>query len=362
MPEKTKTTRKETKEVLKYFYQKSLPYKGKTLICIGCTILCTLLGVYTPILTADLTDTISQYGMIERDTMYEDLLQIVFLIGICWAVQVILRNVILYLYTKVTLQGTTDIQDENIYFLTHSSYRFLTDQQSWEVYSKLNMLAQNFCTFFGAVTDSLLDFCLTIPITIWIIFSKDVMLGVWFLLFWIAYFFGHYWFYHKCTSKYEKSAEAQSKQNGFLYDVLTNMINILTLWTCKREIQNRNKYRKDWVDAQLEVRKFKTKRNLLLGIIAVIFEIGSVFLAVKLRYNGEVEISTIVLVLMFVGRFVGQLSIIPNIIDDVSRIMGESKKPLEILNTPHEIVDKTEKKIKSLSLKNRISGHHVWIF
>lgn len=130
MPEKTKTTRKETKEVLKYFYQKSLPYKGKTLICIGCTILCTLLGVYTPILTADLTDTISQYGMIERDTMYEDLLQIVFLIGICWAVQVILRNVILYLYTKVTLQGTTDIQDENIYFLTHSSYRFLTDQQS----------------------------------------------------------------------------------------------------------------------------------------------------------------------------------------------------------------------------------------
>jgi len=83
-----------------------------------------------------------------------------------------------------------------------------------------------------------------------------------------------------------------------------------------------------------------------LGIIAVIFEIGSVFLAVKLRYNGEVEISTIVLVLMFVGRFVGQLSIIPNIIDDVSRIMGESKKPLEILNTPHEIVDKTEKKLK----------------
>jgi len=115
---------------LKYFYHKALPYKWKTLICILCTIIGSLLAIYTPILTADLTDTISQYGMIERDTMYEDLLQIVFLIGICWAVQVILRNIILYLYTKVTLQGTTDIQDETIYFLTHSSYRFLTDQQS----------------------------------------------------------------------------------------------------------------------------------------------------------------------------------------------------------------------------------------
>jgi ABC-type multidrug transport system fused ATPase/permease subunit len=130
MPEKTKTTRKDTKKVLKYFYKKMLPYKGKVLMCILCTIIGSLLAIYTPILTADLTDTISQYGMIERDTMYEDLLQIVFLIGICWAVQVILRNVILYLYTKVTLHGTTDIQDENIYFLTHSSYRFLTDQQS----------------------------------------------------------------------------------------------------------------------------------------------------------------------------------------------------------------------------------------
>ncbi|MBQ7073480.1 hypothetical protein IJM86_00075 [bacterium] len=66
----------------------------------------------------------------------------------------------------------------------------------------------------------------------------------------------------------------------------------------------------------------------------------------KLRYDGEVEISTIVLVFMFVGRFVGQLRIIPNIIDDVSRIMGESKKSLNILNTPHEIVDKSEKKLK----------------
>ena len=166
MTEKTKTTRKETKQILKYFYQKALPYKWKVLICISCTIIGSLLAIYTPILTADLTDTISQYGMIEKDTMYENLLKIVCLIGICWAVQVILRNVIGYISTKVTLQGTTDIQDENIHFLTHSSYRFLTDHQAGDIQSKLDILAQNFCIFFYAVTDSLLDFCLTIPITI----------------------------------------------------------------------------------------------------------------------------------------------------------------------------------------------------
>lgn len=100
------------------------------------------------------------------------------------------------------------------------------------------------------------------------------------------------------------------------------------------------------MDSVLDVRKFKVKRNLLLGTLSLIFEIGAVFLTIKLRYTGMVPISTIVLVLMFVGRFNSQLSIVPSLMDDVSQIMGESKKPLEILNTPHEIVDKTEKKLK----------------
>ncbi len=351
--EKTKTTRKETKQILKYFYKKMLPYKGKVLICIGCTILCTLLGVYTPILTAEMTDVISQYGNldIENAEIYAQLIKIVGLIGIAWCVQILAMNLLQYVSTKVTLQWTTDIQDENFHFLTHSSYRFLTDNQSGEIYSKLDILAGNFCTFFYAVTDSLLDFCLTIPITICIIFSQNIRLGFWFLVFWIAYFFGHYRFYHKCTEKYEKAAETKSKEGGFVYDVLTNMINILTLGSAQREFKKRKIYRNDWVDAQLNVRKFKTIRNLLLGIIAIVFEIWAILFAVKLRYDGEVEISTIVLVFMFVGRFVGQLRIIPNIIDDVSRIMGESKKPLEILNTPHEIVDKSEKKLKIWSWK-----------
>ena len=50
----------------------------------------------------------------------------------------------------------------------------------------------------------------------------------------------------------------------------------------------------------------------------------------KLRYNGEVEISTIVLVFMFVGRFVGQLRIIPNIIDDSVPIGKDDSENVEI--------------------------------
>lgn len=106
MPEKTKTTRKETKEILKYFYKKMLPYKGKVLICIGCTILCTLLGVYTPILTAEMTDVISQYGNldIENAEIYAQLIKIVGLIGIAWCVQILAMNLLQYVSTKVTLQ------------------------------------------------------------------------------------------------------------------------------------------------------------------------------------------------------------------------------------------------------------------
>ena len=130
MPEKTKTTRKDTKQILKYFYQKALPYKWKVLICISCTIIITIVNLYIPILTAHLTDTISKYGILENSEIYENLIKFVVQMGILWCIPIIFPNILHYFSTKVTLQGTTDIQDENIQFLTHSSYRFLTDQQT----------------------------------------------------------------------------------------------------------------------------------------------------------------------------------------------------------------------------------------
>ena len=94
------------------------------------------------------------------------------------------------------------------------------------------------------------------------------------------------------------------------------------------------------------MRNFKIKRNILLGVVTLIFEVCSILISVRLWYLDIVAISTIMLVVMYVGRFIAELRTIPFLLDDVSRIMGESKKPLEILNTPHEIVDKTEKKLK----------------
>ena len=346
MPEKTKTTRKETKEILKYFYKKMLPYKGKVLICIGCTILCTLLGVYTPILTAELTNFISQYWILENREIYENLFKCLILISIAWAIPIVLQNLLHLLSTKITLQGTTDIQNEGLQFLFKSSYRFLTDNQLGNISSRIDQLARNFCTFFNAISGHLLEFFITIPVTIVIIFSENWTLWICFLIFWILDIGIHYWFYKKGTKKYEMQAEKQSKQSWYLYDVLTNMLNVLTFSSHTFEYKNRWKYRNERMDSVLDVRKFKVKRNLLLGTLSLIFEIGAVFLTIKLRYTGMVPISTIVLVLMFVGRFNSQLSIVPSLMDDVSQIMGESKKPLEILNTPHEIVDKTEKKLK----------------
>ena len=346
MPEKTKTTRKETKEILKYFYKKMLPYKGKVLICIGCTILCTLLGVYTPILTAELTNFISQYWILENREIYENLFKCLILISIAWAIPIVLQNLLHLLSTKITLQGTTDIQNEGLQFLFKSSYRFLTDNQLGNISSRINQLAGNFCTFFNAISGHLLEFFITIPVTIVIIFSENWTLWICFLIFWILDIGIHYWFYKKGTKKYEIQAEKKSKQSWYLYDVLTNMLNVLTFSSHTFEYKNRWKYRNERMDSVLDVRKFKVKRNLLLGTLSLIFEIGAVFLTIRLRYTGMVPISTIVLVLMFVGRFNSQLSIVPFLMDDVSQIMGESKEPLEILRTPHEIVDKTEKKLK----------------
>ena len=95
------------------------------------------------------------------------------MISIAWAIPIVLQNLLHLLSTKITLQGTTDIQNEGLQFLFKSSYRFLTDNQLGNIHSRINQLAGNFCTFFYAISGHLLEFFITIPVTIVIIFSEN---------------------------------------------------------------------------------------------------------------------------------------------------------------------------------------------
>ena len=82
------------------------------------------------------------------------------------------------------------------------------------------------------------------------------------------------------------------------------------------------------------------------GMTASIFSIWSIYFAIKAWGAWIVSASVIILVQLYVMRISNQLSNIRYILKAMSRALWESTEMLEILNTPHEIQDHTNKKLK----------------
>jgi len=86
-------------------------------------------------------------------------------------------------------------------------------------------------------------------------------------------------------------------------------------------------------------------------MVTCIFSIWSIYLAIKAWWAWLVPASVILLVQLYVIRIANQLSDVRFILKSLSKALWESTEMLEILNTPHEIQDLTDKKIKITSWK-----------
>ena len=76
------------------------------------------------------------------------------------------------------------------------------------------------------------------------------------------------------------------------------------------------------------------------------FGIWAIYFAIKAWWFWLIPASVIILVQLYVMRIANQLSNVRYILKSLSRALWESTEMLEILNTPHEIQDNTNKKIK----------------
>ena len=149
------------------------------------------------------------------------------------------------------------------------------------------------------------------------------------------------------TKKYEIEAnEWNSKTTWELSDSIINNFNVLIFASLPYEFK---KFRETLV-WWLKIRKKHWRlweRTFFAGwVTTCIFGIWSLYFAIKAWWAWMISASVIILVQLYVIRISNQLSNVRYILKSMSRALWESTEMLEILNTPHEIQDLTDKKIK----------------
>ena len=79
------------------------------------------------------------------------------------------------------------------------------------------------------------------------------------------------------------------------------------------------------------------------SLLILLFEIGTIYLAIQARGAGTISAWVIILIQIYIFKLFDQLFNIRNILKQMNRAIGESAEMLEILDEPHEIIDHSDK-------------------
>ena len=336
--------------VIKYFLKKSKPYKWLLMLSILGSIIVAWISIVSPIYQTKLVDIVAM-TWVERVELVAMLLKILWIILLLDIVDIAAWRMVWFPQVKCENEVTKDIYQECFQYLHRHSYRFFSNNLSWSLINKINKLAWAYEKIVDMLVYQILNMVIFIPMTIFVVMRQNLTIWFLFLAFVIVYSILQVVFFN-VMKKYEiESNEKNSKMTWELSDTVINNFNILTFASLPYEFKRFSETLFGWIKIRGKQWNLFEWTWFLGSIVTCAFSMWSIYFSIKARWAWLVPASVIILVQMYVGRIADQLSSVRFILKNLSRTLWESTEMLEILNTPHEIQDNTNKKLKIWSWK-----------
>ncbi len=331
--------------VIKYFIKKSKPYKWLVFLSLLWSILVAWISIVYPIYQTKLVDIVSM-TWIEKPEIVTMLLKVLLTIFILELLNIWAWRMIWFPTIKFENDITKDVYEECFQYLHKHSYRFFSNNLSWSLIRKISKLADSYETVVDIFIFDILNMIIFIPMTIIVVMKENIKIWIIFLLFIIVYTTIQIIFFN-ITKKYEIEANERNSETIWeLSDSIINNFNVSIFASLPYEFK---RFRETLV-WRITVKKKQwtmwERAYFASWMTASIFSIWSIYFAIKAWWLGLVPASVIILVQLYVMKISNQLSNIRYILKAMSRALWESTEMLEILNTPHEIQDYTNKKLK----------------
>ena len=331
--------------VVKYFIKKSKPYKWLILISLLWGIIITWVSILSPFYSTKLVDVVSM-TWVEKPELVTMLLKLLWIILLLEIANIWAWRMIWFPSVKYENDVMKSIYEECFQYLHKHSYRFFSNNLSWSLVGKINKLAWSYETVVDIFIYEILKMIIFIPMTIIIIMRENIKIWLLFLWFVIVYTTIQLIFFN-ITKKYEiKANEENSKTTWELSDSIINNFNVSIFASLPYEFKRFCETLSWWTKTRKKQWRLGERSFFAWWVTTCVFGMWALYFAIKARWAWLIPASIILLVQMYVMRISNQLSSIRYVLKSISRALWESKEMLEILNTPHEIQDHSNKKIK----------------
>ncbi len=246
---------------------------------------------------------------------------------------------------KMSLRIMRKVYLECFDYVHKHSYMFFSNNFTWSLIKKINKMiwAVDRITDIFVLELSAIIFN-SIFITI-VVGLENIYFSVIFVS-WISIFTIIQYYLYKRNYPYEiRANEQDSKVSWVLADTITNNFNIKTFSTLKREF----KFFDNVVTKRKDINHTRWMRAMVIWTITWLMMIAMEFFvfyyAIKLRSFGALSIWVFVLLQIYIFRLFDQLRGIWHIFRHMYRSFSESAEMIEILDTPHEIKDISNKEL-----------------
>ena len=343
------TLKKEKKTDYKKVFQFALTtYYQFPWLAIGSllTRICATISVLIPpIFYKEIIDILSSSTEITNELSLNAIGVLMIILWIKIASFIVYR---LYDFWAIALEMNIQEWINNFFLqkLQYHSYKFFSENMSWSLISKFRKGVSAFEKLSDIFSWQILPFITNVTIILIIIGMQNIWISVWIFVVILIFTWLQYVLYKYIHPYQEKANALDSEQGGLLSDLIINNYTIKLFASEKKEERKYAKLNYDTAHA----RKIQYHKSIWIwgssAAIWIILEVGIMYLAIRMWGNGTISLGMIVLLQTYILRLIDFLWGIGQTLRHTFIAISEASEILKIIDTPHEIQDKNDKKLK----------------
>ena len=353
------TLKKEKKTDYKRVFQFAFTtYRQFPWLAIGSllTRLCATISVLVPpIFYKEIIDILSSSTGITNELSLNAIGVLMIILWIKIASFIVYR---LYDFWAIALEMNIQEWINNFFLqkLQYHSYKFFSENMSWSLISKFRKGVSAFEKLSDIFSWQILPFITNVTIILIIIGMQNIWISVWIFVVILIFTWLQYVLYKYIHPYQEKANALDSEQGGLLSDLIINNYTIKLFASEKKEERKYAKLNYDTAHA----RKIQYHKSIWIwgssAAIWIILEVGIMYLAIRMWGNGTISLGMIVLLQTYILRLIDFLWGIGQTLRHTFIAISEASEILKIIDTPHEIQDKSDKKLKVKHGEIRFEG------
>ena len=343
------TSKQEKKTDYKRVFQFALTtYRQFPWLAIGSllTRLCATISVLVPpIFYKEIIDILSSSTGITNELSLNAIGVLMIILWIKIASFIVYR---LYDFWAIALEMNIQERINNFFLqkLQYHSYKFFSENMSWSLISKFRKGVSAFEKLSDIFSWQILPFITNVTIILIIIGVQNIWISIWIFVVILIFTRLQYVLYKYIHPYQEKANALDSEQGGLLSDLIINNHTIKLFASEKKEERKYAKLNYDTAHA----RKIQYHKSIWIwgssAAIWIILEIGIMYFAIRMWWNGTISLGMIVLLQTYILRLIDFLWGIGQTLRHTFIAISEASEILQIIDTPHEIQDKSSKKLK----------------